>query len=238
VRCALDRLARTWDDLRVTSDTHPAPDLEEVRRYHLDRLNQALRRPGMWGGELSIRLFMDDVAFVDGMNELWKQEQDDLRARGASNALGVQGAFAAILPGYRDHGAAAASVYAEIAWRRGWLAVDRALPDDEHQQLAAEICRWSGQDYQLDEIEAELGPPSVLFGGSNPRYAKTLAYAAASGSRGLVCLHFASPYDWNAPQPQPEPRPFLVAARYGTGPFVDTFTFAPAGASYRRDGET
>ncbi|MEV0570352.1 hypothetical protein [Dactylosporangium sp. NPDC050588] len=221
----------------MAPDIRRAPSLDEVRRHHLDRLNQALRRPSMWGWEPAIRLLMDDVAFVDGTGELWQQEHDDLRVRGAFNSLGVHGAFTAILPGYRDDGAAVASVYADIAWRLGWLTVDRTLPDDEHRQLGAETDRWSGRDRRLDEIVAELGPPSVLFGGGNPRYAKTLAYAAASGARGLVCLHFASTYDWNAPQPQPETQPVLVAVRHGTGAFVDTFTFTPAGSAYRHDRE-
>jgi hypothetical protein len=191
----------------------------------------------MWGRELTIRLFMDAVAFVNGMGDLWEQAQDDLRTRGAFTALGVQGAFRAVLPSYRDDGAAVASVYAEIAWRLGWLVVDRALADDEHEQLSAQTDRWSGRNYQLDEIQAEFGPPSVLFGGSGPHCAKTLAYAAASRARGLVCLHFASPYDWNAPQPRPEAQPVLVAVRHGSGAFVDAFAFTAAGEVYRRDSE-
>lgn len=220
----------------MSASSDRAPGLEEIREYHLERLNQALRRPSMWGQETTIRLFMDEVAFVSGMGELWKQDLDELRQRGAFTAAAVSGAFAANLPSYRDHGAAVASVYAEIAWRRGWLAVDRCLPDDEYGRLCAAGDRWSGRDYRLDEIEAELGPPSVLIGGGNPRYAKTLAYAPTARDRGLICLHFASTYDWNAPRSQPEP-PVLAAVRYGAGAFVDSFIFTPAGAAYRC-GET
>jgi hypothetical protein len=47
----------------------------------------------------------------------------------------VRGAFARILPGYDDDGAVA-SVYADIAWRHGWLRVDRVLPDGDHRRRA------------------------------------------------------------------------------------------------------
>lgn len=207
-----------------------APDLDTIREYHLDRLNQALRRPGMWGGELTIRLFMDTVAFVQGMHESWKADQDELRHRGALTATGVTGAFAAILPGYR-HDGAVASVYAEIAWRHRWLTVDRYLSDEDYRRLRASSDRWRDRDHRQDQIEAELGPPSVLFGGRNPRYAKTLAYVARDAD--LICLHFASTYDWNNPGPEPE-SPVLVAVRHGTATFADSFVFSPAATAYRR----
>jgi hypothetical protein len=38
-----------------------SPSLDEVHRYHLRRLNDALRRPGMWGGETTVRLFLDSA---------------------------------------------------------------------------------------------------------------------------------------------------------------------------------
>ncbi|MGW5190605.1 hypothetical protein ACWEOO_15210 [Kribbella sp. NPDC004138] len=218
-------------------DIPALPGRDEIRRYNLDRLNQALRRPGMWGGEVTIRLFLDAVAFVDGGHEEWGREHDDLRARAAFTSVGVRGAFAAILPRYADTDAAVASVYAEIAWRHGWLTVDRTLPDQEHRQLSADSGRWGARDFQLDEIQAELGPPSVLFGGHNPRYGKTLAYAPTDRDSGLVCLHFAGTYDWTAPDPQPETQPVLVAVRYGGGAFADTFTFTPMGDAYRDNGE-
>jgi hypothetical protein len=110
------------------------PDLDTIRQYHLDRLNQALRRPGMWGGEVTIRLFMDTVAFVQGMRESWSQDQDELRQRGAFTSTGVRGAFATILPNHHDDGAIA-PVYAEIALRHRWLTIDRYLPDEAYRRL-------------------------------------------------------------------------------------------------------
>jgi len=55
--------------------------------------------------------------------------------------------------------------------------------------------------------------------------------ASADRTRGLVCLHFASRYNWNAPQPQPVSSPMLLAVRQGKGAFPDTFTFTPTGST-------
>ncbi len=206
------------------------PSLDEVRSYHLDRLNHALRRPGMWGGETTLRVFLDAMAFVDGRGAVWQQEQDTLRDRGAFRSLGVRGVLAHVLPGYDD--GAVASVYAEIAWRHGWLIVDRVMPTEQHRRLCLDA-DWCARDRNLDEVLEELGPPSVRCGGGNIRSSKTLLYAAADRACGLVSLHFAGTYDWEAPQPQPESPPVLVAVRHGDGPFLDTFAFTPKGFGQR-----
>ncbi len=145
---------RACDDLRVDIDGTTRPTLGQVREYHLGRLNDALRRPGVWGRETTLTLFLDAVAFVDGLTEAWQQEQDALRNRQAFNALGVHGAIAHILPGYDDDGAVA-SVYAEIAWRHGWLTVDRVLPADDHRRLREDVVAWCARDRTLDEVLSE-----------------------------------------------------------------------------------
>jgi hypothetical protein len=206
--------------------------LDELRGFQIDRLNDALRRPGMWGGETTIRLFLDMVAFADGLDEAWRAEQQTLRDRGAFNAVGVHGAVTELMPGYRDDGTTVASVYADIAWRHGWLTVDRTLPDPDLGPLRDHPGLWCTQDRNLDDVLTDLGPPSVLFGGGNPRYAKTLAYASADRIQPLVCLHFAAAYDWDTPSAESEP-PVLVAVRHGEGPFHNSFAFTPAGLAYR-----
>jgi hypothetical protein len=42
------------------------PSFHDVREYLLGTLNEALRRPGMFGGELSLRIYLDAVAFTYG----------------------------------------------------------------------------------------------------------------------------------------------------------------------------
>jgi len=199
------------------------PGADEIRAYHLERLNNVLRRPGMWGGEITIRLFMDDVAFVTGTTEEWQKEREDLQQRGAFSPHGVEGAFALLFPDYGPKlswEGAAASVYAEIAWRHGWLSVDRYLPDDTVRELRTDCTRWKEHDYCLADIEAELGPPSVLHGGGNPRFDMTLTYAPSTPGQDIVCFDFAGDDQLRSP---------MLAVRSGTGPFAESFIFTPAG---------
>jgi hypothetical protein len=176
---------------------------------------------------------MDAVAFIDGLDEVWQREQEHLRARRAFLPTGVSGGFAAVMPGYHDDGAVA-SVYADIAWRHGWFLVDRTLSDTDVQELRDDVIEWCARDRDLDQVLTELGAPSAWFGGSNPRYPKTLAYATGDRARNLLCLHFDSTYCRDA-SPQEESSPLLVAVRHGEGAFADSFTFTPAGTAYRHD---
>ncbi|MEV4417979.1 hypothetical protein [Catellatospora sp. NPDC049609] len=208
------------------------PTLDEVRQFHLDDLNSALRRAGMYGGEVALRLFTHTMAFVDGVLDAWLQEERDLKSRGAFNSLGVRGAFAQLLPGHNDDGAVS-SVYAEFAWRQSWLIVDRTLTDVDYCRLRDSAAGWCTRDRSFAEVVDEFGPPSVLFGGSNRRYPKTLAYAPTDRAQDLVSLHFTSSYDWDTSLAQPEPALMLLAVRHGRGRFDATFTFTPAGIAYR-----
>ncbi|WP_412538708.1 hypothetical protein R8Z50_22990 [Longispora sp. K20-0274] len=215
----------------LTVEPAVRPGLREVREYHLSRLANALRRPGMWGGEITLGLFLDAVAFIDGRPEEWSRDQDELRTSGAFTSIGVRGGFAAVLPGHDCEGATA-SVYGDIAYKRGWLSAERVLPDGLFRRLRSGA-EWLIRDWSLDEVLAVFGEPSVWFGGANPRFPKTLAYAGADRADGLVCLHFASTYDWQADPPAPDTPPILLAARHGVGPFPERFTFTPTGSAVR-----
>ncbi|BCJ37087.1 hypothetical protein Athai_45900 [Actinocatenispora thailandica] len=206
------------DDAAPVAVTRPS--LAEVRQYHLRQLNEALRRPGMWGGEVTILVLMDAMAFVDGLDKIVREETRALRARQAFNSLGVRGGFQDALPGYQGEQEAAASVYAEIAWRYDWLVVDRVIPDEVHERLRTHPAEWCAHDRRLDDVLSELGPPSVLCGGYSPCWPKTLVYAAEAGP-GLVSLHFSGSPD--------EPEPILSALRYGDGRFPESFVFTPFG---------
>jgi hypothetical protein len=209
--------------------------VQEVFDYLVTRLNGALRRPGMYGSELAIRLFLDAVAFADAAEQAWQKELEGLRTRRALSATGVAGAF---LDLWGDaHEGSVASVYAEIAHRQGWLRLDRTLTSAEHDVIRRVSATWCRKDRLLSDIVTAFGPPSVLFGGNNPNYPKTLAYATDRPDDGLLCFHL-----WNSFVPSPSPssasvhaEPVLWAFRDGgTLLFTDGFIFTPEGSACRR----
>ncbi|GGO71717.1 hypothetical protein [Nonomuraea cavernae] len=216
--------------------TPPGPrSSAEIRAYLRDRLNQALRRPGMFGGEMTLRLLLDHLTYAERDDAAWAEELRVLEARGARDALGVTGAFTTVVAG--DYESGVASIYAEFVRDRGWLDIDRTLTTAEYASIRREVDAWVAQDRTLTEVRETFGPPSVLFGGGNALYGKTLAYATERVTQPMVFFHL-----WNGTDPETGPtwppayhEPILLAVRRGRGPFKDTFTFTPRG-SMRRPG--
>ena len=210
----------------------------ELREYLLNRLNLALRRPGMFGAEIALIALGDAIAYADRRESDWQDERDTLDARGASSAVGVLGTFTQILPAGSRCDDAVASVYAELAHRCGWLRLDRALSDDEYAQLRDDLAAWGERDWSLSQLLTRLGQPSGFFGGTSPYYPKTIAYATGRGDDPLVCFHLWNSVDLGAPGELRSvfPEPMLMAVRYGDGPFLETFTYTPEGAARRPGG--
>ncbi|MFI7469455.1 hypothetical protein [Nonomuraea sp. NPDC049646] len=208
--------------------------VQELHRYLLNQLNAVLRRPGMFGGEMALRLYLDAMAFADDREALWREEMEQLRIRECFLSTGVRGAFRLLWED--DHEGAVSSVYAEIAHRRGWLELDRTLSSAEYDEILRTSTSWCGQDRFLSEVHTTFGPPSVLFGGANPNFPKTLAYCTNRPEDPLICFHlwngFASPLDGRSPPVHAEPA--LLAIRSGGARFIDGFTFTPEGTSRRR----
>lgn len=215
----------------MTSDNGASRTIGEVRDYLLRQLNSALRRPGMYGGENALRLFLDAIAFVDGCEQLLADDLTELRSREAFVSTGVSGAVELVM-GERDADIMA-SVYAEIAHRRGWLALGNTLSRTDYDRLRNRMPSWCADDRSHGEVLAEIGPPSVLIGGSNPLFPKTLAYGTAHLDDPLVFFHLGNGAEPNATWPPDHPEPLLLATRYGGSRFVDRFAFTPAGAARR-----
>ena len=81
----------------MTSDAEASRTAGDIRDYLLQQLNFALRRPGMFGAEMALRLYCDAIAFID-RGEL--QLAEDLRAlqsREAFVSTGVTGAVERVL---------------------------------------------------------------------------------------------------------------------------------------------
>lgn len=85
------------------------------------------------------------------------------------------------------------------------------------------------------DIVAEYGPPSVLFGGTNPLFGKTLGYLTEAPGEPMVFFHLWNGTDAESGQPWPpeHAEPLLTAVRHGDAAFADTFTFTPEGQRRR-----
>ncbi|WP_049563008.1 hypothetical protein [Nonomuraea sp. SBT364] len=205
----------------------------EMRDYLVRQLNSALRRPGMYGGETSLRVVIDHLLHLEHSDEAWAAEMESLESRGAWTSIGVSGAFRELIPGPYEYGMA--SVYSEFARARSWLEADRTLTTDEYEQMRAQIPTWVTHDHPLSEVINTFGPPSLLLGGSNPYYGKTLGYLTGPANTPVIFFHL-----WNGADPEAEstwpPRydePVLLAIRCGTGDFKTSFTFTPEGLRRR-----
>ncbi|MEU9186131.1 hypothetical protein AB0D14_16590 [Streptomyces sp. NPDC048484] len=150
----------------------------------------------------------------------------------------LAGAFWEMVLGHYDEGATA-SVYAEFAHRRGWLAPDRVLTPDEYRTLRDRARSWAGEDRVWADVTAEFGPPSMLIGGTNPYYGKTLGYLGEGIEEPIVFFHL-----WNGSAPDAEAswpelkEPLLLGLRFGNGPFRESFTFTPEGQRRRPERDS
>ncbi|MFJ4657323.1 hypothetical protein ACIP5Y_39160 [Nocardia sp. NPDC088792] len=207
---------------------------DQMHVYLVNQVNQILRRLSMFGGEPALWTTFDHLYFLEGDENGIEKLRQSWRDRNAFTPTGVKGALQQQLPhsGIED---ALASMYAEVARNRGWLRLDRTLTADEYTTLRTEIAPFTEHDRTLTDVVDAFGEPSVLFGGSNPRYSKSLAYATTDVSDPMVIFHL-----WNGVDPGTEPswppqypEPILLATRCGAGAFPTSFSFTPQGHSRR-----
>jgi hypothetical protein len=146
--------------------------LDEIRGHLTDRLNRALRRPGMFGGELALRYFLEDLTFIDDADEAWSNENDQLVERGCWSEIGIAGAFATIFGDRRftTHEHAVASVYADMAHRLGYLQLDNTLGTGDYRQLRRQARPWCrASDRSLADVLATDYPLQALRRAPTPR---------------------------------------------------------------------
>jgi hypothetical protein len=213
----------------MTSDKAAGRTLGELRDYLVRQLNSALRRPGMFGGEIALRLYSDALAFADGRDD-WRAAEAALQARGSFVSTGVTGAVARLFGG--NSADVMASVYAEVARNYDWLDLDRVMPSSEYARLRDMVRPWCLHDRSQADVLAEFGPPSMRLGPSSPRSPKTLAYGTARPEDPLIFFHLGRAAA-DAGEPAPDAQPALLAVRFDGATFSDGFTFTPAGAAFR-----
>lgn len=218
-----------------------SPSGDDIRAYLRRMFNNALRSPGTFGGERALRLYLDALAFADGQPDT-ARDIEALRKAGAFSSTGVQGAFGAMLPGLASsHPASlasgldtmAASVYAEIGRRHGWIDLDRAVTEQEHAAMVQAVGTLCTQDRTMSDLLATFGEPSLLSGSSNPRYPKTLIYAGEAPEIPCLSFHVWNTFEGMYPQTK-YPEPMLLAVRREGGGFTGSFMFAPLGRQVRR----
>lgn len=209
----------------------PAPlaAAEEIYDHLIDQLNLALRRPGMYGGEVALRILIDHLLFIERRPEAWDQLKQSWEEQGLWTPVGPRGAFEDVFPA-RSDGCEVASLYPEFAHWRGWLKPDRALTGEEYESLTSRIREWAVVDRTWADVTEEFGPASVLLGGNNPLYGKTLVYLTEDPRQSAVVFHL-----WNGSEAGAEPwpprhaQPLLLAVRFGGGSFRGSLTFTPEG---------
>ncbi|MFJ2590893.1 hypothetical protein [Streptomyces sp. NPDC087538] len=175
-------------------------------------------------------MLMDHLLFVERQPEALAEQQRVWEERGAWSSTGVAGVFRDLIPDrYYEYGIA--SVYAEFAHRRGWLKPDRVLNPAEYAVLQGAVRQWAGEDRVWTDVVDKFGTPSMLFGSNNRFYGKTLGYLTENPEEPMVSFHLWSGSAPGAEQswPPEHEEPLLLAVRFGTGLFGQTFTFTPEG---------
>jgi len=217
----------------VTEPTQ-LPSREQIRDHLISKINNVLRRMSMYGGEGALVMVFDDLSFTEGLGtDWWERRRAIWQARGAFSPLGPKGAFQHLLPG--DVESAVASLYIEVAHIHGWLTLDRILTANEYAALRSSLATWTSQDRTHTDVVDTYGQPSILLGGTTPRYTKTIGYLTEHIDDPPVFFHLGNdaPPGSQAIWPPPYNEAKLLAARCGAGPFHDSFTFTPHGQALR-----
>jgi len=197
---------------------------DEIRAYLRREVNHAVRRTGLYGGELALELYFRALSHAEGGEDDWAAERQLWRAQGWWGGTGIRGAIDLLMPPSRIRADdVVASVYAGYAYRAGWLDLDRLLTHAEYADLRAALPEWVAEDRRTSDVHARFGPPSLLLGGGNPRYPQTYLYAAGR-FRPLLCLHLWNDFD----EPLGD-EPVLLVAREGGQPFGESCWFTPEG---------
>ncbi|MFJ9622999.1 hypothetical protein [Streptomyces sp. NPDC101181] len=140
---------------------------QDMRNFLVDQLNSVLRRPGTYGDvEVCAWMTIDHLLFLEQRPDATGEQKHAWGEAGLWPADGVRGAISRLLP--PDHQLSVASVYAEFARRQGWLKADRVVDAGTYASMRITAGAWAQHDREWVDVTTAFGPPSVLFGGTNP----------------------------------------------------------------------
>ena len=203
----------------------------EIHDYFLGLLNDALSRLGMFGGEIAARQLLSHLAYVDERDGELRERFDSLRNRGAFTATGVGGAFTR-RTGLEPTNSETGSVYADVAFRMGYLRTERILTQMEFDSLelaVREICH--SRDFNAEDVKQRFGAPS-WSSGTNPYYPWTYLYLCPHRDHSVAFDFWNVVYvdEQNGTvQGEYGNVPVLRNVRIGADNFDSEFTFTPIG---------
>jgi len=195
----------------------------------------------MFGGEMALRWFLGDLAWIDGRDSPGDSISGCFESVGAWSPTGVCGAFARLFGGkVRDHEVAAAFVYADLAGTWGYLAPERTVTRDEYVRLRGEAPAWTtSADRTIPDLVDAFGEPSLWRPKYNPWYPTSVAYVSEDQPDPLIVFDFWQETAW---QDRPHtsrfgPEPILRNVRRRADRFEDGFTFTPTGTTLLARGD-
>ena len=159
--------------------------LLQFRKHLLQTLRFGLQRPGMYGGELFIRIRLDDLAVLDGQEAALEALLDVLRERSFFTSIGVVGWFERRMPGSRDFENEAASVWAWVADQLGYTERSRRLDRGETREVRRFANVIAKTDATSLVVEEAIGAPSFVIGGSGHQ-----VHAYAPRKMGEIWIYF------------------------------------------------
>lgn len=209
----------------------------EIHDHFTARLSEAVVRPGMYGDEMALQYFLDDLAWIDGRESPHSRASEAFSAMGTWSPIGVSGKFTDMFGGSaRDHINAVALVYADLAWAWGYLTVARTLDREEYARLRRDAPPWTAAaDRVIADVVAEFGEPSLWTPKYNPCWPQTIGYVPQDRSDPLVVFDFWQDTDWASGSFRSRfgPEPVLRNVRWRGDSFAAGFTFTPTGSTLR-----
>ncbi len=198
--------------------------IEAVKANYTKILARALKRPGMYLGESLISEYLQLLCFIDEKEELYKCELDKFVKKGTKSNSGVAGAFEMILGKYQRDAHDVASIYAELAFKLGYLKLTHFLTNLEYSTACKRSDSLSKKDWTTLGIIDELGTPSWSNCNPNRHYSCTFVYTTENPIEQWIFFDF-----WNDFSKIETHPPQLRNIRIPSNKFKNSFKFTPFG---------